>query len=1623
MSNNNEIRIKFKIDSDTKEIVLLNKEVKNLGGSFNNADTFANTFMKRINIAGHIYAGYQALNHTLGDIYSTGIQVNRSMQSLTNSLATSIAMTSANVDSMGRLISINEKYTMATTAAKISLQELLEINAETPHTLDQTVKIYDAMYIGMKRIGASSEDIIDLTKRLSIAVGNKVSFEAMLSAMDGLSTGTVEVASDMGRFLSNIGLTNEAIKNSSDVIALFKDKLKDVKSIENFDTKLSNLKNSYNLLAAEITQTTFNGIEDNLKPAAEILDSIKANLPAISNGASEIAHIGISIGTVALAMKGYSTATNIATASNIALTGSFGAVNRSIILATASTKIFSSVLKATPVGLATAAIYGISESFFEASKRADVFRKSLTEVSSELDVVRYKERLQEVNNELKEMDKKFANYNNTQKMMYQGAYNLAYKEKQKLEKLIENTISKPNGTLVDSFDDSAIKKLVNETLNPYQAGLDEINKKWQTHYDLMSKNGKDTSLVKQAWDKELEIYNAKQDSTKEQAKALEELNQAYLEIAQIGLSEYDKKVLDINLKIQSWIQSGMPLNEALAAQQQLINEIETSNDSIDSLIKANDQYMSLLDSQIALSESALDWNANLEGVANNIQNIAKSTMSLGTLEKKTEKEKLKAQKEFYKLTKDLATDSQEYKDAEITLSKQLNAINEASIQSQIDGYGSLVGAMSAMFDEGSKEAEALIGIQKALSIVTGITAIANAMASGDGYTAVARGLAVAATLASFGWEGSGSSGSSDYARTIESPNVTTVHGGGDKQSTSLENSLSILEDFAEPQFKELTKMAAYLKSIDQNIKGISSNVIRTGEFALGVGATESQTSWKNDFIGKNDKNIIERAFTAVGAGIFDKFLGVLSPVSLVNKVLGAIGLGGGGYNWQKLAGAGISFGSSNVQAGSTYSASGSYYGDVRSQQTFTAQTLENLINDFEGLLFQSQAYESMNKSRWGSASYSYWSTTTYKELDKELSNALSLTFKNIRDSIVTSSDILTVDVEEALNKMVVDIGNLSLQGLNGDKLTEKLQNTFSEQADKFVDKLYAGTLDDFQAIGEGIYETLIRVASGINVAEYYINRLGYAFENIKYTDITAKQGDVSLNVLAQSIVKFDEAVYGINNGVVQMVQTFNGSAEELFETYTLFEDIRNMLSPVGKEAQYLTSDMLLGAGGTAEFAKALEDYFNTVLNDQQKLTFQTQQMQKEFDKLNLVMPTSIEGFKSLFDSIDESTAEGQELLGRIVLLSDEYTKLIDDTKDMFYTQIENALDLQNLSIEVFNSAISAVKTMSSNFTKLEESISKTVTKLLSNSDGADAQEELIKTFWDTRAKIDTYLLKDGDLTDSEASTLSSLVSELNSLASGIQSAQDGDNTAITNSLVSELQNLQAEINFDNEILRVKVLDSSGNETDVASVGVISALQETLAGISTDALSLLSFKNGGNDLTAANEITFRGAFEAQSALSFADELNTLRNNLAYINLESVDASHFFDELKALDLNAFENMIEFFNAIGAINDNQVMVNGQLVNLPSYDVGSPYITHDQYALIHQGEMVLDRDFSNKLRRYGIPAVGGNMSIDLGLVIKELESTREIIKAQANEIQKLRKATESVEAMMLTKNYEGVA
>jgi hypothetical protein len=69
------------------------------------------------------------------------------------------------------------------------------------------------------------------------------------------------------------------------------------------------------------------------------------------------------------------------------------------------------------------------------------------------------------------------------------------------------------------------------------------------------------------------------------------------------------------------------------------------------------------------------------------------------------------------------------------------------------------------------------------------------------------------------------------------------------------------------------------------------------------------------------------------------------------------------------------------------------------------------------------------------------------------------------------------------------------------------------EGDKIAQAAIPG-LQDFQRVGEGYFETVVRVASGVETADAALELLGIGA--IKFGDVARKQGDISTEIVRQS---------------------------------------------------------------------------------------------------------------------------------------------------------------------------------------------------------------------------------------------------------------------------------------------------------------------------------------------------------------------------------------------------------------------------------------------------------------------------------------------------------------------------
>jgi tape measure domain-containing protein len=736
--------------------------------------------------------------------------------------------------------------------------------------------------------------------------------------------------------------------------------------------------------------------------------------------------------------------------------------------------------------------------------------------------------------------------------------------------------------------------------------------------------------------------------------------------------------------------------------------------------------------------------------------------------------------------KDLGKEQEKYNDAIKAAAgdtAKQNQLASKHLDNQITGYANLAGALSSMFEEGSKEAATFQAAQTALALVEATRAILTA-GTGDPYTAIPRMAAMAimakSLLGNIGIAfGGGSTTTTSDAFSSQTANTgtSTILGDATKASESMLNAMSTLEDFAQPQYSTLLSMDNYLESIANSIGGVSNLLIKNSGYALGSGYEGFDTGFSNNL--------------SVDSGILGTVLNPINSLLSNIPIIGQInGLFGGIIN----SALGGLFGKTSVSQELTDAGI-----------NFADAYLRDAVIQLDGSAYQTISTTTKKKS-WFSSSSSTSISTYFEDLNSEIERQFSLVLAGLYSTVFEAGNALDINansLNNSLDNFIVSIGKISLKDKTADEIQDLLTNVFSSIGDNLAGATVPA-LTGFQAVGEGLFETLVRVVTGIEEASFYSDRLGTSI--VKYTDIINKQGVVGFEALAQSIIAADEATYGFNNGVVQIIDNLNLTAEELYNTYLSFNDIRDVLEATNQSASNLSSAMITGAGSISALESGTSSYMENFLTDSERLNIQLSRLNDEFVIAGYTMPTTRQGFIDLIKSIDTSTDEGAKAYGRLIGLSDDYNDTISEIEDNLTSLI-------------------------STFSTLSDSVATTILTLAgSTTDATDATAQ-IKSFWEKRKEIDSLLALNGNLTDSQQSKLSSLVGEVNSLATNIQSSQTGSNQLITDELISNLTTLKDNLDLTDQILSVNIVGIASNVDLISTIASTSSVP-TLSNIVT-----------------------------------------------------------------------------------------------------------------------------------------------------------------------------------------------
>jgi hypothetical protein len=216
------------------------------------------------------------------------------------------------------------------------------------------------------------------------------------------------------------------------------------------------------------------------------------------------------------------------------------------------------------------------------------------------------------------------------------------------------------------------------------------------------------------------------------------------------------------------------------------------------------------------------------------------------------------------------------------------------------------------------------------------------------------------------------------------------------------------------------------------------------------------------------------------------------------------------------------------------------------------------------------------------------------------------------------------DVEATLAKFKVDLGKLSFKDMTGAQIEEALNAVFSKLGDDMA-KAAAPAIAEFQKVGEGAFETLVRVARQYEVIDTTLKSVGMKFGEVGVASLGARE-------------RLVELVGGLDNLTDQTA---------FFGEHFLTEDQR--LKPVKDSVTAKLTELKLPTTLSREdFAKAVQGQ-DLSTEDGAKLYAALMALAPAFDKV----ATAAEAAKT---AVDDRMVSIQDRIDQLTLSSAELTE-------------------------------------------------------------------------------------------------------------------------------------------------------------------------------------------------------------------------------------------------------------------------------------------------------------------------------------------------------------------------------
>ena len=329
--------------------------------------------------------------------------------------------------------------------------------------------------------------------------------------------------------------------------------------------------------------------------------------------------------------------------------------------------------------------------------------------------------------------------------------------------------------------------------------------------------------------------------------------------------------------------------------------------------------------------------------------------------------------------------------------------------------------------------------------------------------------------------------------------------------------------------------------------------------------------------------------------------------------------------------------------------------------------------------------------------------------------------------------VVELSLEDALSEFQINIGRVSLEELSGEEIEKQLQAVFSKQADLIAEFLVP-SIAEYQRVGEGLFDTLTRVAQEQIIFNDSINMMGISLSDLSnLIQIDIAQSVINLiggverfrdltseffSEFFTEAEKFEQLSNSLNDAVI-------GLGLSMFDTRDQFRDMIEGLDLTTDAGQELFASLL-------ELVPAFDDLFDSIESQAAKELAEAErllstQRREEERALNDARKAEEQALRDLIqagkeaeralDSLKNAVASAFGELGRSVTAAqaalriglNEELKSIDEQFNLRRQNLKDAIDAQ---IDSMERQLSVAKNQASSLSSLVDSLDNAINTIV-----------------------------------------------------------------------------------------------------------------------------------------------------------------------------------------------------------------------------------------------------------------------------------------------------------------------